>query len=169
LFLAAGIKPLNKYLLGIGDYGGIGVDPMAFNKSKDTSFYVQDDFRVTPKLTLNLGVRYEWSPPYTERFNHTEFSDFTGSSGVTVDLSSDDPGLQALGLGSTQLNGITRFPSCSRRNVPVDRNNWAPRLGFAYQLTPNTVTSSRQSGREQFFGMSRDGLSVCMKTAQGVG
>jgi hypothetical protein len=144
-------NPFADILLGIGDYGGIGVDPMALNKSKDTSFYVQDDFRVTPKLTLNLGLRYEWSTPYTERFNHTEFSDFTSSSGVTVDLSSGDPGLQALGLGPTQLKGITRFPTSSQRNVPVDRNNWALRLGFAYQLTPDTVV---RGGAGVYYGMN---------------
>jgi hypothetical protein len=144
-------NPFADILLGIGDYGGIGVDPMALNKSKDTSFYAQDDWRVTPKLTLNLGLRYEWSTPYTERFNHIEFSDFTGDSGVTVDLSSGDPGLQALGLGPTQLKGITRFPSSSQRNVLVDRNNWAPRLGFAYQLTPNTVV---RGGAGIYYGMN---------------
>jgi Carboxypeptidase regulatory-like domain/TonB dependent receptor len=144
-------NPFADILLGIGDYGGIGVDPMALNKSKDTSFYVQDDFRVTPKLTLNLGLRYEWSTPYTERFNHIEFSDFTGNSGVNLDLSSGDPNLQALGLGPTTLKGITRFPTSSNRNVPVDRNNWAPRLGFAYQLTPQTVV---RGGAGIYYGMN---------------
>ncbi len=144
-------NPFADILLGIGDYGGIGVDPMALNKSTDTSFYAQDDFRVTPKLTLNLGLRYEWSTPYTERNNHIEFSDFSSSSGVTVDLSSGDPGLKALGLGPTTLKGITRFPTSSQRHVPVDRNNWAPRLGFAYQLTPETVV---RGGAGIYYGMN---------------
>ena len=144
-------NPFADILLGLGDYGGIGVDPEAFNKSKDTSFFTQDDWRVTPKLTLNLGLRYEWSTPYTERFNHIEFSDFNAPSGVTLDLSSGQAGLQALGLGRTQLTGITRFPTSSQRNVPVDRNNWAPRLGFAYQLTPNTVV---RGGAGIYYGMN---------------
>ncbi|HYA25890.1 MAG TPA: TonB-dependent receptor [Terriglobales bacterium] len=144
-------NPFADILLGIGDYGGIGIDPEAFNKSKDTSFYTQDDWRVTPKLTLNLGLRYEWSTPYTERFNHIEFSDFNANSGVTVDLSSGNAGLQALGLGPTQLTGITKFPTSSQRNVPVDRNNWAPRLGFAYQLTKDTVV---RGGAGIYYGMN---------------
>src|SRR5579872_3706083 len=144
-------NPFADILLGIGDYGGIGIDPMALNKSKDTSFYVQDDWRITPKLTLNLGLRYEWSTPYTERHNHIEFSDFNASSGIQVDLSSGDPGLQALGLGPVTLNGITRFPNSSHRNVPVDRNNWAPRLGIAYQLSPNTVV---RGGAGVYYGMN---------------
>ena len=144
-------NPFADILLGIGDYGGIGIDPMALNKSKETAFYAQDDFRVTPRLTLNLGLRYEWSTPYTERFNRIEFSDFNGPSGVNLDLSSGDPGLRALGLGPTQLTGTTLFPTSSQRNVPVDRNNWGPRLGFAYQLTPNTVV---RGGGGIYYGMN---------------
>jgi hypothetical protein len=144
-------NPFADILLGIGDYGGIGVDPMALNKSKDTGFYVQDDWRVSPKLTLNLGLRYEWSTPYSERFNHIEYSDFQASSGVTVDLSSGDPNLKALGLGPTTLKGTTLFPSSGHRNIPVDRNNWAPRLGVAYQLTPNTVL---RGGAGVYYGMN---------------
>ncbi len=144
-------SPFADLLLGIGDYGGIGVDPMVLNKSKDTAFYIQDDWRVTQKLTLNLGLRYEWSTPYTDRHNHIEFSDFASSSSVLVDLSSGDPGLQALGLGPTQLKGTTLFANASRRNVPVDRNNWAPRLGFAFQLTSNTVV---RGGAGVYYGMN---------------
>jgi hypothetical protein len=144
-------NPFADILLGLGDSGGIGIDPEVFNKSKDTSFYTQDDWRVTPKLTLNLGLRYEWSTPYNERFNHIQFSDFNANSGVTLDLSSGDPNLRALGLGVTQLTGITRFPTSSQRNVPVDRNNWAPRLGFAYQLSKDTVI---RGGAGIYYGMN---------------
>ncbi|HVO61796.1 MAG TPA: TonB-dependent receptor [Terriglobales bacterium] len=144
-------NPFADILLGIGDYGGIGVDPMALNKSKDTGFYVQDDWRLSPKLTLNLGLRYEWSTPYSERYDHIQYSDFKPSSGVTLDLSSGNPYLQALGLGPTTLNGITRFPTSGHRNIPVDRNNWAPRLGVAYQLTPNTVL---RGGIGVYYGMN---------------
>lgn len=144
-------NPFADILLGIGDYGGIGVYPMALNKSKETSFYVQDDWRVTRNLTLNIGLRYEWSTPYTERFDHIQFSDFSGNSGVNVDLSSGIPQLQALGLGPTDIKGTTLFPTGSRRNVPIDRNNWAPRLGFAYQFTHDTVI---RGGAGIYYGMN---------------
>lgn len=144
-------NPFADILLGIGDYGGISIYPMALNKSKETAFYAQDDWRVTPKLTLNLGLRYEWSTPYSERYNHIEFSDFNANSGVTVDLSSGNPGLQSLGLGPTQLTGITLFPTAAQRTVPVDRNNVGPRLGFAYQLAKNTVV---RGGAGIYFGMN---------------
>ena len=83
------------FCLGYGDYGGIAIYPAVENKSKETGFYAQDDWRVTSKLTLNLGLRYEWSTPYTERNNLLQFSNFTGNSGVTV------PGLP-LDFGATE-------------------------------------------------------------------
>jgi hypothetical protein len=49
------------------------------------------------------------------------------------------------------LKGTTLFPTSSRRNVSVDRNNWAPRLGFAYQLTSNTVV---RGGAGVYYGMN---------------
>src|SRR5208282_6492565 len=142
-------NPFASLLFGYPDDSSyINIYPAVANKSKETGLYVQDDWRVNSKLTLNLGLRYEWSTPYTERHNQIEFSDFTGSSGMTIDLSS---GLQTPGVGTVQLNGITQFPTSSTRNVPVDRNNFGPRLGFAYQVTPNTVV---RGGAGVYFSMS---------------
>jgi hypothetical protein len=125
-------------LLGWGDSGQLNILPAVADKSKETSFYFQDDWKVTSNLTLNLGLRYEWSTPYTERHNRIQFSDFTGDSGITL------PGLGA-------IRGITRFATNDRRHAPVDRNNWAPRLGFAYQLGPNTVL---RGGAGIYYGLS---------------
>ncbi len=135
-------NPFADILVGYGDYGGIAIYPAVEDKSKETGFYAQDDWRVTPKLTLNLGLRYEWSTPYTERNNLLQFSNFTGNSGVTV------PGLPLI---SGPLPGTTVFPTSGNRHVPVDRNNWAPRLGFAYQLNPNTVI---RGGAGIYYGMN---------------
>jgi hypothetical protein len=135
-------NPFAAILMGIGDYGGIAVYPAVANKSKDTGFYAQDDWRVTRKLTLDLGLRYEWSTPYTERNNLLQFSDFSGDSGLSV------PGLP---LNSGTLKGITQFANSNNRHVPIDRNNWAPRVGFAYQLTPDTVV---RGGAGIYYGMN---------------
>jgi hypothetical protein len=135
-------NPFADILVGYGDYGGISVYPAVANKSKETGYYAQDDWRVTPRLTLNLGLRYEWSTPYTERDNRLEFSDFTGVSDVTV------PGLPLI---SGPLKGTTIFASPNDRHVPIDRNNWGPRLGFAYQLTKDTVV---RGGAGIYYGMN---------------
>jgi carboxypeptidase family protein/TonB-dependent receptor-like protein len=123
--------------------------PAVADKSVDTAFYVQDDWKVTPKLTLNLGLRYEWSTPYSERTNQLQFSDFTGSTGfsIPVDRSADFPEFGQIG----NLIGTTVFASSSRRNARVDRNNFAPRLGFAFQLANNTVI---RGGAGIFYGMN---------------
>ncbi len=115
-------------LLGYGNNstGPLNIKPPVADKSKETGFYFQDDWKVNSKLTLNLGVRYEWSTPYTERYNRSTFSDFRTPTGVTV------PGLGA-------LNGITVFPTSGMRTVPSDRNNFAPRLGMAYSHDAKTV------------------------------
>jgi hypothetical protein len=126
-------------LLGYGDSGSINVTQSVADKSKETGFYVQDDWRVNPKLTLNLGIRYEWSSPYTERHNNSQFSDFTGLSGIAV------PGI------SGNLPGTTIFASSHQRSVPTDRNNVAPRLGFAYLANDKLVI---RGGAGVYYGMS---------------
>ncbi len=156
---------LASLLLGFPGDGQLNIKSAVANKSKETAFYVQDDWKVTPRLTLNFGLRYEWSTPYTERHNHIQYSDFNASSGVTVDLTApttDSDGnpimsngqnvdLSGLGLGPTNLKGITHFPSSGNRHVPVDRNNVGPRFGFAYQLVNNTVL---RGGMGVFYGFS---------------
>lgn len=79
--------------------------------------YVQDDFKVNPKLTLNLGVRYEFSTPIYEDQNR---------------LSNYDP----------KTNSIIQAKGGSLANrglVDPDYNNFGPRIGFAYNLRDKTV------------------------------
>jgi hypothetical protein len=125
-------------LAGFAYSGELNIVPAVADKSKETAFFVQDDWKVTPKLTVNLGLRYEWSTPYSERFDRLQFSDFKGDTGINIP-----------GLGP--IRGTTLFAGSGRRNVPVDRNNFAPRLGFAYQLGTNTVL---RGGAGVFYGMS---------------
>src|SRR5579875_1571683 len=78
--------------------------------------YVQDDWKVLPNLTLNLGVRYEYGSPYWEKDNH---------------LTNFDPTTQSLVYAR---NGSTY----DRTLVDPDLNDWGPRVGFAYAATPTT-------------------------------
>jgi hypothetical protein len=85
------------------------------------SAYVQDDWHATPKLTLNLGLRWEYGSPYSDKYNHLSNFDPTATSEATAIL--------------TASNGSVY----SRTLVNPDLADWAPRVGFAYQLTPKTV------------------------------
>ena len=79
--------------------------------------YVQDDMHVTPKLTLNLGVRWEYATPRWERDN--VLSNFDPSTRHHV---------------ASQSGGIY-----DQSLVSPDRNNFAPRMGFAYSVDSKTV------------------------------
>jgi Carboxypeptidase regulatory-like domain/TonB-dependent Receptor Plug Domain/TonB dependent receptor len=79
--------------------------------------YLQDDFKVRSNLTLNLGLRYEYGTPQWERDNV---------------LSNFDPNTRT--MVAAQDGSIE-----DRARVSPDRNNFAPRVGFAWELTPKTV------------------------------
>ena len=146
---------LASLLLGWQDVnsGGVTARPRVANKSGETASYVQDDWRVTPRLTLNLGVRYEWSTPYSERFNRNMFSCFNCSSGVTV------PGVELIGQSGTdygfwagrEIIGTTQLATPSHRHANSDLNNVAPRLGFAYRLNNQTVL---RGGAGVYYGLN---------------
>ena len=83
--------------------------------------YVQDDYRVNDKLTLNLGVRYEYATPWYERDNLlTNFDPATRTMIAARDGSVED-----------------------RSTIKPDRNNFGPRLGFAYSLNAGNGDSRR--------------------------
>ncbi|MFL6304867.1 MAG: TonB-dependent receptor domain-containing protein [Candidatus Sulfotelmatobacter sp.] len=142
-------NPFATILLGYPHDASLHIVPAVADKSKETAFYVQDDWKVTPRLTVNIGLRYEWSTPYTERSNRLQFNDFTADTGISipVDRSAQFPQFGQIG----EIRGVSVFPTSGHRNSPVDRNNWAPRVGFAYQLTSNTVV---RAGAGVFYGMN---------------
>jgi hypothetical protein len=128
--------------------------PAVANRSVETGFYFQDDWKVNSKLTLNLGIRYEWSTPYDERYNRIQFSNFTAPDGVTLNTSSAQAALASVGVSfpaSESLIGTTEFANSSMRHVPVYRNDVGPRLGFAYSFDSKTVV---RGGAGIYFGMS---------------
>jgi hypothetical protein len=140
-------------LLGYGAAGGssfLNILPTVADKSMETAFYVQDDWKVTSKLTINIGLRYEWSSPYTERFNRQQYSDFNGDTGISVDLPNP---LNPAQTTPTELKGTTLFANQGGlgRSVPTDRNNVAPRLGFAWSLDTRTVL---RGGAGVYYGLS---------------
>ena len=90
--------------------------------------YIQDDWRVNNRLTINMGFRYDLETPYTERFNRTTSFDLNATSSATNRLAAAVGGLQYM----------TRDIDSRYRNA-VDRNNFGPRIGMALKLSQQTV------------------------------
>ncbi|HPT28594.1 MAG TPA: TonB-dependent receptor, partial [Bryobacteraceae bacterium] len=115
------------YLLGAVTGGSLTVrNHMSFHSWSHAS-YIQDDYKVTPRLTLNLGLRYDLRSGPVERWNrHSNFDAF-----------STNPETKMLGM-------LTYAGVDAPRNF-VDRNNtdFGPRIGFAYALTGDGKTVIR--------------------------
>lgn len=95
-------------------------------RSSNTGVFVQDDWKVTPELTVNLGLRYELVLPFIDKYDRIGiFDNYT------------DPNNPKLIYGGSE--GTDRF---NRAMYAIDKNNFMPRIGFAYKLTPKTVIRS---------------------------
>jgi carboxypeptidase family protein len=96
--------------------------------------YFQDDWKVSARLTLNLGLRYEHTPPPVEVANR--WANFDIRTGTML---------------------IAGFNADSRAGVEPDNNNFAPRFGFAYRLRQTTVM---RGGIGVFYNTQGNGSAV---------
>jgi hypothetical protein len=98
-------------------------------KTTDYNFFVQDDFRVTPRMTVNLGMRYEFEKLPSPQIPNADTS-AVPNTGLTI------------------AQVTSHFPS--------DKNNWGPRIGFAYDIQGNGKTSVR-GGYGIYYGRINNG------------
>jgi hypothetical protein len=124
---AASGNAFASFLLGYPANGSVPINPSFAYQQLYYGLFLQDDWRVSRKLTLNLGLRWDYESPISERFNQLN---------AGFDRTSPSP-FQAPGL---QLKGGLLFVSQDNR-LPYERdlNNFGPRVGVAYQLTEKTV------------------------------
>ncbi|MBI3693326.1 MAG: TonB-dependent receptor [Acidobacteria bacterium] len=132
---------LASFLLGVGS-GSVNITPAPAQQVIYYGLFLQDDFKVTPRLTLNLGLRYDYETPLTDRFNQLTNFDYRLRPPLNA------PGLDLRGaLTFVGVNGA------SRSQAEPDRNNLAPRVGFAFKATPHTVL---RAGAGIFVGSTTD-------------
>ncbi len=117
--------PMASMMLGTAASGSVQNNTGVSILNKYYAFFLQDDYRVSSKLTLNMGLRYEYETPRTERYNRTTIG-FDGSVANKV--------------GDQTVMGSLVYADQNNRGMYLpDRNNFAPRLGLAYSITPSTV------------------------------
>ena len=136
---------LASMLLGVPSGGSASINASRAEQSTFWGFFVQDDWRVTRRLTVNAGLRYEYEGPTTERFNRSiRAFDFTTESPIAAQAranyaKSPIPELPLTDfrpMGGLTFAGVNRLP---RGLWNADKNNFAPRIGLAYQLNSKTV------------------------------
>ncbi|MGA9544332.1 MAG: TonB-dependent receptor [Candidatus Sulfotelmatobacter sp.] len=170
-----------NFLLGQADsYSQPNKDTIPDLHYTNFEFYVQDDWKVTPRLTVNLGVRYSYFPSPTDA-NHTllnfDPAAFNAANAPTIVTSVNTPnGDFASGNAATYANGLI-FPTgttcataqaiptevgatCSpygARVNPNSNNNWGPRLGLAYDPFGNGKWAIR-AGYGLFYDRTLNGI-----------
>ena len=133
-------NPFADFLLGTPTTGSISRLSVSNVKSDYVAFFLQDDFKVSSKLTLNLGVRYDVSRPMWDKFGQMSFLNPTVESPLNarIDRTKLQPGMRTTILGGLEFPGQGNLKNVEN-TIPVDWNNIAPRLGMAYQVNAKTV------------------------------
>jgi hypothetical protein len=112
----------------------------------ESGYFVQDDFRVNKRLTLNLGMRYEISTPFIDsndllaNFDPNYSNTTTGQKGRYVIPSTKtlqwlDPSIVSYGYVLANQSGL----GIGRGLVQIDKTDFAPRVGLAFRLTEKSV------------------------------
>jgi Carboxypeptidase regulatory-like domain/TonB dependent receptor len=112
------------FLLGVPTGGSITDDPSLAASQRYYSWYVQDEWKARRHLTFNLGLRWEYQTPWSDRFNQLAYFDPDAIEPIT------------------QEKGVLRFVGRDgnpRYQSDPDRNNFAPRVGIAWEFKKDTV------------------------------
>jgi hypothetical protein len=141
---AVGGNPYADFVLGLalnqGSFAGNQSEGVAQNpaltKGKQTyrAFYFNDTWHVTPKFTANLGLRYELPGTWSEAYNRLTYWDPNAVNGTVTGCS---------GVAGSPCPGDAMYvqtgPNSSRNNLPLDKKEFSPRIGFAYSADQKTV------------------------------
>ena len=152
-------------LFGIPTGGTINNNASRAEQSTYWGLFFQNDWRLTTKLTVNIGVRWEYESPIVERWNRTIRN---------YDFSTPNP-ISAQALANYAKNPIPQVPVAAFQTMggltfagvggqparlwSADKNNFAPRVGFAYQLNRRTVVRAGYGIFYDVLGVDRAGVN----------
>jgi hypothetical protein len=123
-----------SFLLGLGSGSVVHYFKIVHTLSHYAAAYIQDDWRATDKLTLNVGMRYDLFRPRTERHNETTYLDLTVPSPLAATT-----GLTGL-KGGLEYAGVDGNP---RNTTDPNYKDFSPRVGLAYHpFTPLVIRSA---------------------------
>lgn len=133
--------------------GSLRIQPATAYRGSYQALFLQEDWRVSARLTLNFGLRWEVNQPRTERFDRISVFDSTLPSPVAGSV----PGMD--------LSGQMLYRNSDNRRVASpDWNNIGPRFGLAYQLRPKTTI---RTGYGIFYGLPPTDASLSGSYADG--
>ena len=161
-----------SFLLGALDSGQISTTNFISSTKQAYAFYGQDDWKVSTKLTVNLGVRYELFSPIGEQFARQSNFDIDT---LTLEIPKGPNQDAAL-----PPNFATQFPNVKVARgqvgpylIPWDKTDVGPRIGFAYNIFPKTVIRAAYGifygGEENQGGNPNRGESAPFNESPGLG
>lgn len=134
-----------SFLMGWGT-GDEATDGAASWAYQSYGIFYQHDVQLTTKLTVNMGLRYELPIPEKERYNRAAWFNPLVKAGINVPAFPDLRGGIQFALDGNDY----------RSPHDTDKNNWAPRIGFAYQFRPKMVM---RGGYGIYYGVTRAQIS----------
>jgi len=108
-----------------------GINALPATQKNYLGWYLQDYWKMVPKLTVNLGLRYEIQTAPTERHNKQQYFDFTATNPIGATAGINTPGALVFNGGGNR-----------RGLYNTSYTNFGPRIGLAYQLSPKLVLRS---------------------------
>lgn len=142
------------FLLGLPTAGTV-TNAASYDEASTTwGFYVQDDWRVGSRLTVNLGLRYEYETPLFEADNRS-VRGFEATAVQPIEAAARaalNTAATGVSLAQFQVKGGLTFAGVNGQPsglYTTPKNNWMPRVGITYQLNDQTVV---RGGYGMFYG-----------------
>jgi hypothetical protein len=129
--------------LGLVDLNYLNLVPEFHTRQTDYYGYVQDNWKITPRLTLNLGLRYEYWTPYTDSSGIQSTLNFGTPIPSVVLAGSSTSSVPGSVLAQYQALGVP-FQTAAQAGFPstlwnMSKDDIAPRVGFAYRVDDKSV------------------------------